>query len=122
MNPTVLRRKSPFAVDRVNTGIVDGALTALSRMNSKAPPPASWAVCGYLAEHRSRGEIRGIGQAGLPSRDSRKLSWQSATTKTCNSEINLTVGVLLRGFFESVTVTCKSNGISSASFERALNH
>src|SRR6266705_1172224 len=41
LNPTVFRRKSPLAVDTVNTGIADGALTALSRMSRRARPPAA---------------------------------------------------------------------------------
>jgi len=38
---TIFLRKSPFAVDMVNTGMVDGAVTALSRMSRRATPPAT---------------------------------------------------------------------------------
>jgi len=40
LKPTVFLRKSPFAVDMVNTGMVDGAVTALSRMSRRATPLA----------------------------------------------------------------------------------
>jgi hypothetical protein len=40
-NPTVFLRKSPLAVDMTNTGIADGALTALSRMRRRATPLAT---------------------------------------------------------------------------------
>jgi hypothetical protein len=39
LNPTVFLRKVPFAVEMVNTGIADGAVTALSRMSRRATPP-----------------------------------------------------------------------------------
>src|SRR5262249_21317124 len=42
LNPTVFRRKSPLVLDIVNTGIADGAFTALSRMSNRATPPAAW--------------------------------------------------------------------------------
>jgi hypothetical protein len=39
-HPTVFLKKSPFAVDMVNTGIPDGAVAAPSLMSRRATPPA----------------------------------------------------------------------------------
>src|SRR5437868_321116 len=41
LNPTLFRRKSPLPVDTTNTGIADGAVTALSRMSRRATPRAA---------------------------------------------------------------------------------
>jgi len=41
LNPTVTLRKFPSTVDIANTGMADGAVTALSRMSRRATPPAS---------------------------------------------------------------------------------
>jgi hypothetical protein len=49
---TVFLRKSPFAVEMVNTGVLrDGALTALSLMSRRATPPA---VLQFAAIVRNR--------------------------------------------------------------------
>src|SRR5438067_394284 len=48
LKPTVFLRKSPFVLEITNTGMVEGALTALSRTSSRAKPPAAWqfaAIC-----------------------------------------------------------------------------
>src|SRR5207248_6289045 len=61
---TVFRRKSPLAVDMTNTGIADGAVTALSRMSRRATPPAAWQFAAIWANSvvplRSRVSARQI--------------------------------------------------------------
>jgi hypothetical protein len=41
VKPTLFLRKSPFVVEMVNTGIADGAVTAVLRMSRRATPPAA---------------------------------------------------------------------------------
>jgi len=64
LNLTVFRRKSPLAVDMTNTGIADGAVTALSRMSRRATPPAAWQFAAIWANSvvplRSRVSARQI--------------------------------------------------------------
>jgi len=47
-------QKVPFAVDMVNTGMVDGAVTALSRM-SRRRRSCALTVCGDYGEQGSPG-------------------------------------------------------------------
>jgi len=67
-HPTVPLRKSPFAVEMVNTGVLtDGALTALSLMSRRATPPA---VLQFAAIVRNR-----VGGVAGRSRVSARQIW-----------------------------------------------
>ena len=67
LKPTVFFRKSPSAVEIVNTGIVDGALTAESRMSRRATPPASLQLSAICANSV------GLGRSRLSARQIRPL-------------------------------------------------
>jgi len=58
LNWTLFFRKSPFVVEIENTGIADGALTALSRMRSRATPPLAWQFAAIWPNSVGTGPVR----------------------------------------------------------------
>jgi hypothetical protein len=58
LNWTLFFRKSPFVVEIENTGIADGALTALSRMSSRATPPLPWQFKAIWPNSVGTGPVR----------------------------------------------------------------
>src|SRR5438477_5203822 len=64
LKPTVFLRKSPLTVDMTNTGIAEGAFTALSLTSNSARPPAAWQFAAIWANSvgvpRSRVSARQI--------------------------------------------------------------